>query len=115
MATRRQALPDERRGWHFSRVVSVDAIINIIGIAVVLGLPLLYWGRSLESRVLTLENFNVASLNADVRRDADTREQRIAFALRLEKFSGDIEQLKIGIAQILARQTPAQPPPNGRR
>lgn len=112
MATpkRRVADVEPDKGWHFQRTFSVDSLIQIAGIALVLGGPLLYWGRSLESRVLTLENFNAASLSADVRRDSDTREQRQQFNGRFDKFSGDIESLKIGVAQILARQA-ATPPP----
>ncbi len=113
---KRKAPDVDRRSWHFSRVVSVDAIINIVGIAVVLGLPLLYWGRSLESRVLTLENFNQAAVISSVRNEADSREQRVSFGTKLDKFATDIEQLKIGVAQILARQGGSPPPsPSSRR
>lgn len=95
------------KGWHFIRSFSVDSIIQIVGIAVVLGLPMLYWGRSLESRVLTIENFNAASVLADAKRDADTRDERAVFRARMEKIEENLIALKVTGAQMLAGQVAA--------
>ncbi len=105
---RRRANEQADKGWHFIRSFSVDSIIQIVGIAVVLGLPMLYWGRSVESRVLTIENFNTASIAADVKRDADTRDERAAFRTRMEKIEENLIALKVTGAQMLAGQAAAQ-------
>lgn len=105
---RRRTNEQEDKGWHFIRSFSIDSIIQIVGIAVVLGLPMLYWGRSVESRVLTIENFNAASVLADAKRDADTREERTAFRARMEKIEENLIALKVTGAQMLAGQAAAQ-------
>ena len=104
----RKTNEQDDKGWHFIRSFSIDSIIQIVGIAVVLGLPMLYWGRSVESRVLTIENFNTASVAADAKRDADTREERMAFRVRMEKIEENLIALKVTGAQMLAGQAAAQ-------
>lgn len=110
MATKHRVTTENDSSWHFSRTFSFDSIIQIVGIAVVLGLPILYWGRSLESRVLTLENFNSASLAADLRREGDTREQRVTFKAQLDKMEERLSNMQISISQLLAVQAIPRPP-----
>lgn len=113
MPTHKVVVPDKE--WHFSRTFSVDSLIQIAGIALVLGLPLLYWGRSLESRVLTLENFNLASVQADNRREADTRETRLAFSTKMEGLERKLVELQISIEKVLAVQAIPRNSPSQRR
>lgn len=103
-------------GWRFVRTFSVGDLLQFIGIALFVGGPILVWGRAIEQRVLTLENFNTASMQADVRRDADTREQRQAFSGRMDKIEEKLGQLQVTAAQLLAgQQNVPRGNPNPRR
>ncbi len=113
---RRRSSDNNGKQWHFVRSFSVDSIIQIAGIAVVLGLPLLYWGNSIGARVLTLENFNQSALMADTRREIDVRERSSQFNVRIDSMEKKLSELQVSVAQILAVQTVPRPTsPSGRR
>ena len=117
MVTARQHRSDDSHRWRFVRSFSVGDLLQFAGIIIFVGGPILVWGRAIESRVLTLENFNTASMNADARRDADTREQRQAIAIRMDKIEEKLTGLQVVAAQVLAGQQNVSriPNPNGRR
>jgi hypothetical protein len=116
MTLPRRRSEDRNGKWHFTRTFSVDSIIQIVGMAVVVGGPILLWGQAIQNRVLTLENFNQAAAANETKRDQDTREQRQSFNSRMDKVEERLNELRVLSAQVLAgQQTVPRPSPSVRR
>lgn len=108
MTTRRGSEPTSTprrrytdREWHFEKRLTLDTLVAIAGIALVVGVPVLVWGRAMESRVLALEVIQVERQKGEASRDTDAREQRIAITSRLDKLDDKVTQMQIQIGQIV--------------
>lgn len=86
--------------WHFDKRVSVDTFVAIFGMAIVVGGPVMVWGRAMEGRVLGLEVIQDQRARAEEQRDRDVRDQRLALSLRLDKFDDQLTALRIGLGQL---------------
>lgn len=108
-ATRRRSAPavvvhdEQKLGLRFDRRISLDTIIQIVGIAIVLGGPFIVWGRAMESRVLTLEGSIVNSEKRDGQREEYAKEQRAQMFERLTKVDGSLQALQVTVAEIRAQ------------
>lgn len=92
--------PFREQRWHFEKKLSLDTIVGILGVACVIGGPLLFWGRNIENRVQTIELVNEQRSRVDDKRDAELREQRLAIGSRLERIDDQVTQLRIAVGQI---------------
>lgn len=92
--------PFRDQRWHFDKRLSLDTIVGILGVAIVIGGPVLVWGRAMENRVQTLEVVQDQRARMEEARDRDIREQRMALGLRLDKFDDQLTQMRIAIGQL---------------
>ncbi len=70
----------DRRHWHFDKRISLDTIVAVVGMGLLVGGPILVWGRAMESRVQALEVMQGERQKGDVAKKADVREQRAQLA-----------------------------------
>jgi hypothetical protein len=101
---------DDRRGWHFEKRLSLDTLISVLGIAAVIGGPILVWGRAMEGRVQSLE-----IIQTERQKTEDTT--RSLTNQKLEKLDDRVTTLQIGIGKLSAQIeqiTPMREPRNGR-
>jgi len=91
---------EDRRGWHFEKSLSLDTFVAIFGIALVVGGPVLVWGRAMESRVQALEVMQGERQKGDVAKEADVREQRAQLALRLDKLDEKVTSMQIQLGRF---------------
>lgn len=91
----------ERRSWYFDKRLSFDTIIAVVSMALVVGGPILIWGRAMESRVQALEVIQVERAKSETQRDSDMRDQRVSLASRLDKLDEKVTQLQITVGQLL--------------
>lgn len=97
------ATEEKSFGLRFDRRISLDTIIQIVGIAIVLGGPFIVWGRAMESRVFTLESSIVNSEKRDGQREEYAKEQRSQMFERLTKVDGSLQSLQVTVAEIRAQ------------
>lgn len=100
--------PDRRtteRGLRFDRRVSLDTIVQIIGMAIVLGGPFIVWGRAMESRVLTLETTAFNAEKRDSQRDEFAKEQRTQMLDQLRKMETAVQAMQLSVAEIKTQLT----------
>lgn len=97
------ATEEKSLGLRFDRRISLDTIIQIVGIAIVLGGPLIVWGRAMESRVFTLESSIVNLEKRDGQREEYAKEQRSQMFERLTKVDGSLQSLQVTVAEIRAQ------------
>ena len=105
MTTRRRAVAAtypaiERRDWHFVKNFSFDTIVNVFGVALFLGLPIFYWTRTIDARLLSLEVTHNEFVKSDVRRDVELRDQRMAVSTRLEKIESSLIDTRLAIEKL---------------
>jgi hypothetical protein len=93
----------DRRHWHFEKRLSIDTLVGIVGVALVVGGPVLFWGRVMENRVLTLENINVERDKATVKEAVDSRDQRSLVGSRLDKIDDKMNQLQVDVAKLVVQ------------
>jgi hypothetical protein len=91
----------ERRNWYFDKRLSFDTIIAVVSMALLVGGPILIWGRAMESRVQALEVIQVERAKSEAQRDSDIRDQRVSLASRLDKLDEKVTQLQITVGQLL--------------
>lgn len=113
MTRRRQQPPldytnggPDRRSWHFEKRLSLDTLVAIGGIAIVVGGPVLVWGRAMESRVLALEVIQTERSKTDVARESDRRDERAQITTRLDTLNDKVTQLQIQIGQLVPISVP---------
>ena len=94
---------DRRNRWHFDKKMSLDTLVAIAGIAVVIGGPLMLAWRSMENRVVVLETKQEAQQSAEMRRDSDAREQRIAVLSQMKDLGDGITKMQISFAKLEAQ------------
>lgn len=92
--------------WQFEKKLSINTIIEILGLAVVLGGPMMVWGRAMESRVLTLETVQDERKRIEI-------EYRSSLTQKLDKMSDDMNKVQVQIG-IVSTQITALNPPRGR-
>jgi hypothetical protein len=100
----------DRREWHFVKNFSFDTIINVFGVALVLGMPIFYWTRVIDSKVLSLEVINAEAAKSEIRRDIEIREQRVNVNLRLDKIEDRVAATQLAIEKLGANLQNLQPP-----
>ncbi len=93
----------DRRQWHFVKTFSLDTVVNVLGVALVLGGPILYWGRAMESRVLSLEVKETEALKAEGRRERGEMDQRNTINSRLEKIENSLTATQIALERLNAQ------------
>lgn len=111
VARRRKYTGPERRhmehhssgGWTFKKQLSVDTILQIVGMAVVLGGPAILAWRSMETRILTLENIYVQTEKRDTERSKLAEEQRNALGLQLKELSDAVRNLQASFYEVKAQ------------
>ncbi len=103
-----KAIEEDRKHWHFERRLSIDTLVAIFGVAVVIGGPILVWGRAMENRVLTLENVKEETNKNDVKKEGDLREQRTLVGARLDKFDDRMNQIQIDVAKLVTSVSSGQ-------
>ena len=96
-----EALEQDRSHWHFEKRLSIDTLVGIMGVAIVIGGPVLIWGRAMENRVLTLENVKEESIKSDTKKEADLREQRTLVGGRLDKIDDRMNSIQIDVAKLV--------------
>jgi hypothetical protein len=93
--------------WQFEKKLSINTIIEILGLAVVLGGPMMVWGRAMEGRVLTIETVQ------DERKRIDS-EYRTAITNKLDKVSEDMNRLQVQVGILSTQISALASPPRGR-
>src|SRR5690242_12131755 len=108
-SVRRRRSTDANR-WHFDRHLSINTLVSIFGMAVVVGGPVLVWGRAMEGRVQSLEIMQAEKAKIESTRDADTREQRISLATRLDKMDEKLTAMQVQVGQLIVQLNLAAKP-----
>ena len=109
---RPQVLYDRRRGVYFDKRIGLDTIIGIVSIAFTLGIPILVWGRAMESRVLNLEVTRIEKEKSDAIQSKEKekneaaqasieKEQRAQLLSRLDKLDEKVLQIQLQIGQLV--------------
>ena len=96
---------DESRHWHFDKRLSLDTIVAIIGIAFVIGGPLMLAWRSMDTRVLRLETIYEESQKAEAVRDRNQTDQRTQLSIQIDRLSSRLEALQIDVAKLVGAAT----------
>lgn len=86
---------------YFDKRIGLDTIIGLVGITITLGIPILVWGRAMESRVLNLEVTKIEREKSEVNQANIEREQRTQMLSRLDKLDEKVTQMQIQIGQIV--------------
>lgn len=94
--------------WHFEKRLSLDTLVAILGVALVLGFPIFYWGRAVEDRVTKLEARDDARSKQETARELDARDQRIAVLAQMDKLAEQVTQLRIDLGGVIAVARRAQ-------
>lgn len=92
--------------WHFEKRITLDTLVGIAGVALVVGVPVLVWGRAMESRVLALEVIQVERAKGETTREADRRDERIQITTRLDTLTDKVTQLQIQVGQLVPTVKP---------
>ena len=96
----RRATADRRGAWHFDKKLSLDTLIAIVGIAIVIGGPLILAWRAMEARVQKLEVIYEENLRQELGREAAIREQRAVIALQFKEFNDSIQRLQVSVGKL---------------
>lgn len=96
----------DRRQWHFDKRISLDTVVAVVGMGLLVGGPILVWGRAMEGRVQVLEVTNLERSKTETTRDQDAREYRVLIANRLDKLDEKVTQMQIQIGRIVPSQSP---------
>ena len=94
---------DDMTHWRFDKRLSVNTLVSVIGMALVVGGPVLVWGRAMESRVQALEIESTEKAKLEVTRDSDSRESRTALTVRLDKMDDKLSQMQVQVAQLVVQ------------
>lgn len=110
------------RHWYLDKRISLDTIIQIIGMAVVLGGPFILWGRSMEQnatltagRVAMIEISVTQREKFDEARAAESKQRQQDMAAKIDKidekmngamseFTRQLTSIQISVAQLLNGQ-----------
>lgn len=101
--------------WRFEKRLSLDTLVAIVGVSLVVGGPVLVWGRAMESRVQALEVIQEQRAKQEIARDLDARDQRISILGRMDKIDEQVTQLRIEVGKVTAVTAPTLPPVVGKR
>lgn len=97
----------ERRrplSWSFRKELSLDTLVGIVGVAVVIGGPLIVAWRSAETRILTLE-VTQAHMQGSLSRALDEgNRDRSAITTQIKEVADKMTALQIDVAKIIATQ-----------
>jgi hypothetical protein len=109
------------RKWYIDKRISLDTIIQIVGMAIVLGGPFILWGRSMEqnatatsSRVAMIETGSALRDKFEEARAAENRQRQQDMATKIDKidermnaavaeFTRQLTAIQVSVAQVLAQ------------
>src|SRR5579859_2000497 len=94
---------DDMTHWRFDKRLSINTLVSVIGMSIVVGGPVLVWGRAMESRVQALEIESTEKAKLEVTRDSDSRESRTALTVRLDKMDDKLSQMQVQVAQLVVQ------------
>jgi hypothetical protein len=97
------------RGWHFDKHLSVNTLVSILGMAIVLGAPLFYWGNAMDKRVGALEISKAEKDRTDVATETASREQRTALTAHLDKMDDKLTQMQVQVGQLVVQLNLSKP------
>ena len=95
--------------WHFKKQLSIDTLVQIVGVAIVLGGPILYWGRAMEARVLALEIARVERDRSETEAKITARSEAATVAAKLDKLDEKVTQLQINVGRLGPFASPRTP------
>lgn len=93
----------ESNGWRFEKKMSLDTIVAIVGVAIVIGGPLMLAWRGMENRVVVLETKQEAQSLFEKKREDDAKEQRAALAIQVKDMADNIKTMQISFATFQAQ------------
>lgn len=91
------------RAWTFDRRISLDTIVGVIGVAIVIGGPLILAWRAIDTRILTIEVKDESRIKNDERRDSEAREFRNVISSQLTELSKQMTQQQIALGILTAK------------
>ena len=94
------------RRWSFDRRISLDTIVGILGIAIVIGGPLILAWRAIDTRILTIEVRDEVRAKSDDKHDVEQREFRTLISSQLSELSKQMTQTQITLG-VLSGKLPA--------
>ncbi len=94
--------------WHFEKRLSLDTLVAVLGVGLVIGGPILVWGRAMEGRVLALEVVQEQRSKQDSNRELDARDQRISILSRMDKIDDQVTQLRVELGRLTLIATTKQ-------
>lgn len=90
--------------WAFKKELSLDTLVGIVGVAIVIGGPLVVAWRSAETRILTLE-VTQAHMQGSLSRALDEgNRDRTAITTQIKEVADKMTSLQIDVAKIIATQ-----------
>lgn len=109
---RRSTDSGNNRRWIFERRISLDTLVGIVGIAFVIGGPLLLAWRAIDSRILTIEIRDEARSKNDDKRDTEAREFRTQISTQLGDLAKQMTATQITLGVLSGA---AKAPADGRK
>jgi hypothetical protein len=88
------------RRWTFDRRVSLDTIVGVVGIAIVIGGPLILAWRAIDTRILTIEVKDEVRIKCDDKRDTEARDFRTQISAQLSDLSKQMTQTQITLGVL---------------
>lgn len=100
----------QRQNWYFDRRISFDTIFGVVLLALTLGGPIVFWGRTIESalsqtdkRVSLIETAQEIRQKFDVERDNINRERQKETSAKVDKLGEQMTVLQLSVGQLLAK------------
>lgn len=94
------------RRWTFERRISLDTIVGIIGVAIVIGGPLILAWRAIDSRILTIEIKDEARQKNEDKRDIEVLAWRATISTQLNDIAKQMTQQQIALGILTGKTTP---------
>ncbi len=96
----RPVIVNRREAWHFDKKLSLDTLVAIVGIAVVIGGPLIFAWRSMESRILVIETIQSVQQRQFEQLLSEERERRGVFATQMKDLGDVLTALRLDVARL---------------
>lgn len=104
---RRRSTDNGPHRWTFERRISLDTIVGVIGIAFVIGGPLLLAYNAIINRVLTIEVKDEIRAKNDEKRDVESREFRALISTQLTDLAKQMTATQITLG-VLSGKLPVE-------
>lgn len=99
-----------QRHWYFEKRISLDTIVGLIGIAIVLGGPIFFWGRTIEAalaqtdkRITLIETATDLRKAFDTERENTVRDRQKETADKVGKLGEQMTLLQLAVGQLLSK------------